>query len=164
MSKKSNRTVTLVGVGIVVLALGIVLAAVFAPHMAGKKALRQTRRALAQSEEFSYVSILDPLDQSGVFLPTDAEARLTDAEEIAALRDRILTYMDGAKYGGVEEAVGGNWDIRVRFAGEELIDVYMHQDYFYLSQNGRRFVFIPEDAEEYTAWRAVWLESVFRAQ
>ena len=164
MSKKSNRTVTVVGVGIVVLALAVVLSAVFAPHMVGKKALRQVRRALEAGESFSYVSVLDPLDRSGKFLPADEEARLTDAEVIDALRVKLLGYMDGAKYGGAEDATSGNWDIRVRFAGEELIDVYLAEEHFYISQNGRRFVFVPENAEEYTGWRNVWLETVFRAQ
>ena len=163
MSKKSNRTVTVVGIGIVVMALAVVLSAVFAPHMAGKKALRQVRRTLESEESFSHVSVLDPRHKSD-FLPTDAEARLTDPQVIDALRVKLLGYMDGAKYGGVEDATGGNWDIRVRFAGETLIDVYLTEESFYLSQNGRRFVFVPENAEEYTGWRNVWLETMFRAQ
>ena len=52
----------------------------------------------------------------------------------------------------------------MRFAGETLIDVYLTEESFYLSQNGRRFVFVPENAEEYTGWRNVWLETMFRAQ
>jgi hypothetical protein len=163
MSKKSNRTVTVVGIGIVVLALAFVLAAVFAPHIAGKKALRQVRRALEQGENFQSVTILNPRAESE-FLPTEAEARLTDPQVIDALRAELLGYMDGAKYGGVEDASNGNWDIRVRFAGEALIDVYLTEEYFYLSQNGRRFIFTPTDADGYTLWRNVWLETMFRAQ
>ena len=164
MSKKTTRTVTVISIGIIILALTVVLSAVFAPALAGKKALRQVRRVLAEGETYSYVSVLDPLDRSGNFLPTDEEARLTDAQVIDALREKLLGYMDGAKYDGVEEAVGGNWDIRVRFAGEELIDVYLTEEHFYLSRGGRRFIFTPTNADEYTLWRNVWLETMFRAQ
>ena len=163
MSKKNNHAVTIIGIGIIILALAAVLSAVFAPALAGKKALRQVRRVLSEGETYSYVSVLDPLDRSGNFLPVDEEARLTDSAQIADLRDRLLTHMDGAKYNGTEEALGGNWDIRVRFAGEELTDIYLHEDYFYLSQNGRKFIFTPADASAYTAWRAEWLASLFGA-
>ena len=163
MSKKSNHAVTIIGIGIIILALTVVLSAVFAPALAAKKALRQVRRVLAEGETYSYVSVLDPLDRSGNFLPADEEVRLTDSAQIADLRDRLLTYMDGAKYSGAEEALGGNWDIRVRFAGGELTDIYLHEDYFYLSQNGRKFIFKPTDAAAYTAWRAEWLTSLFGA-
>ena len=164
MSKKTNRTVTLFGIGIVVLALAVVLSSLFAPRMEAKSALRGCRKMLADTEKFSYVSVYNPLDRSGPLLPTEAEVRLTEADVIDALRERLLGYMDGAKYGGVEEAESGNWDIRVRFAGEELIDVYLTEAHFYLSQNGRKFIFIPENADEYTLWRNVWLETMFRAQ
>ena len=164
MSKKSNRTVTVICVGIVVLALAVVLLSVLSPVLAARKALRVCKRELREAQDISYVSVLDPLDRSGNFLPADEEARLTDPQVIGELRDRLLGYMDGAKYGGVEEAIGGNWDIRVRFASDELIDIYLSEEYFYLSQGGRRFVFIPADADEYTAWRNVWLEMTFRAQ
>ena len=163
MSKKTNRTVTVISIGIIILALTVVLSAVFAPALAGKKELRQVRRVLAEGETYSYVSVLEPLDRSGNFLPADEEVRLTDSAQIADLRDRLLTYMDRAKYSGAEEALGGNWDIRVRFAGGELTDIYLHEDYFYLSQNGRKFIFKPADASAYTAWRAEWLTSLFGA-
>ena len=161
MSKKSNRTVTAICVGIVVLALAVVLLSVLSPVLAARKALRVCKRELREAKDISYVSVLDPLDRSGNFLPADEEARLTEPQVIGELRDRLLGYMDGAKYGGVEEAIGGNWDIRVRFADTELIDIYLHEDYFYLSQNGHKFVFTPADAEEYTAGRSAWLDELF---
>ena len=164
MSKKSNLIVTLIGVAVILAALSFVLSAIFAPRTAAKKALRDCREALAGTEAFSYVSVYNPLDHSGPLLPTEMEARLTEADVIDALRERLLGYMDGAKYGGVKEAESGNWDIRVRFAGEERIDVYLTEEHFYLSQNGRKFIFIPVNADEYTLWRNVWLETMFRAQ
>ena len=164
MSKKSNRTVTVVGVGIVVLALAVVLLSVLSPVLASKRALRVCRRELREAENISYVSVINPREHEDIYWATDAEARLTDPQTIDALREKLLGYLDGAKYGGVEDASSGNWDIRVRFAGEKLIDVYLTEECFYLSQNGRRFIFVPENAEEYTMWRNVWLETMFRAQ
>lgn len=162
MSKRSNHTVTVVGVGVVLLALGIVLSAVFAPRMEAKRALRGCRGALADTETFSYVSVYNPLDRSGPLLPTDTEVRMTDTAEIDAVRDRILTFADGAKYRGVEEAISGNWDIRVRFAdGSETADLYLGEDSFYLSRDERRFVFAPRDVEAYITWRTEWLNSLF---
>ena len=161
MSKTSNRTVTVVGVGIVLLALSVVLLSVLSPVLSARKALRTYSRALREAEAFSYVSVIDPREHSDIYWATDAEARLTDKGEIDALRDLLLTYMDGAKYSGVKESVSGNWDIRVRFAGEELIDIYLREDCFYFSQNGRKFLFEPTDAAAYTAWRTAWLDGIF---
>ena len=162
MSKKTNRTVPIVGIGIVLIALAIVLSAVLAPRMSAGKALNNYRKTLSRNEAFTYVSILDPLDHAGPLLPQDTEARLTDTAEIEAVRDRLLTFVDGAKYRGVKEAISGNWDIRVRFAdGAETVDIYLCEDSFYFAREGKQFVFAPQDAAEYTVWRTQWLSSLF---
>lgn len=162
MSKRSSLAVTLIGVGIILAALCLVLSALMAPRTAAKKALGVCRRTLAETSEFSYLTVFSPLDHSGPLLPTDAEVRLTDSGEIDAVRDRLLSFLEEARYGGVEEATGGNWDIRVRFAaGETVQDIYLSEDTLYLSRGERRYVFLPRDAEEYAAWRTEFLTLLF---
>ncbi len=162
MSKQSNLIVTLIGVGVILVALTFVLSAVFAPRMEATKTLRSYRDTLTETETFSYVAVFDPLDHSGPLLPTDAEIRLTDSGEIGALRDRLLTFTDGARYGGAAEAIDGNWDVRVRFAADgATLDLYLSEEHFYFSSNGRQYTFRPVNEEGYTAWRAEWLNELF---
>ena len=161
MSKKSNRTVTVVGIGIVVMALAIVLSSLFAPRMAAKGALREARELLSETEQFTYVTVFNPVDHSSPLLPTDKEVLLSEAAEIEALRESLLRYAEGARCLGVKEAIDGNWDIRVRFVTEEgHLDLYLHADYFYLSEGVRRYVFEPTDAAGYAAWRESMILSV----
>ena len=164
MSKKSSIAVTLVGVGIILIALAVVLSAVFAPRRAAVKAFRNYRAVLAEAETFSYLSVYDPLDHSEPLLPTEKEVRLTGMHEISAVRDRLLVLTDGARLDGVSEALSGNWDVRVRFAAEhETLDIYLGEEQFYFSENGRQYVFRPADAAAYAAWRAEWIETIFAA-
>ena len=67
MSKKSNRTVTVVGVGIVVLALAVVLLSVLSPVLASKRALRVCRRELREAENISYVSVINPREHEDIY-------------------------------------------------------------------------------------------------
>lgn len=165
MSKKSNLTVTLIGVGVIAVALTVVLSALFAPRTAANKAFRTYRNALSEQPSFSYVSVYSPLDHSGPLLPTESEVRLTEPEEIEELRTTLLRFTEGARYGGIEEAVSGNWDVRVRFASEGgVLDLYIGEDRVYLSRDGRQYIFLPREAEEYTAWRAAWIGTLFTAE
>ena len=162
MSKKSNLIVTLIGVGIVLIALAFVLSAIFAPRTRAIKTLRAYRGTLAETSTFSYITVFDPLDHSGPLLPIDAEVRLTDSADIEALRDRLLNVTDGARYESVEEALSGNWDVRVRFVADgTVLDIYLGEERFYFSDNGRQYVFLPDDAEGYIAWRTEWLNGLF---
>ena len=162
MSKRSHLTTTWIGVGIVLLALSIVLLALFSPHLTAKRALRQTERCLTAMSEFDHLTVFNPLDRSGPLLPTDAEVRLHDVQEIGEIRDRLLTFVKGAKYGGISKAESGNWDPRVRFVADgETMDLYLGTESFYLSRNGQQYVFFPRDAADYTAWRELWLTSLF---
>ena len=161
MSKNKNYVVTLVGVGIILAALAVILSSLFAPRTAARKALREARELLAETEQFTYVTVFNPLDHSSPLLPTDKEVLLSEAAEIEALRESLLRYADGARCRGVEEAIDGNWDIRVRFAtAEGHLDLYLHADYFYLSEGVRRYVFEPTDAAEYAAWRETMIQAV----
>ena len=161
MSKKSNRTVTVVGIGIVVMALAIVLSSLFAPRMAAKRALREARELLAETAQFSYVTVFNPLDHSSPLLPTDQEVRLVETEEIEAMRASLLGYVEDARYRGVEAAESGNWDIRVRFVTDDgKLDLYLHADYFYLSEGMHRYMFEPQDAADYAAWRTALLATL----
>ena len=161
MSKNKNIAVPLIGGGIILAALAVVLSSLFAPRMAAKGALREARELLSETEQFTYVTVFNPLDHSSPLLPTDKEVRLSEAEEIEALRESLLRYAEGARCRGVEEAIDGNWDIRVRFATEEgHLDLYLHADYFYFSEGVRRYVFEPTDAADYAAWRESMILSV----
>jgi hypothetical protein len=105
------------------------------------------------------------LDHSSPLLPTDQEVRLVETEEIEAMRASLLGYAEGARYRGVEEAESGNWDIRVRFVTDEgKLDLYLHEDYVYLSEGMRRYVFEPQDAADYAAWRTAMIRTLLGAE
>lgn len=154
MSKRPGWIVPLVGVGVVLLAVFIVLSSVLAPIVTAKRTYRDRCRALEEATSFAYLAIVDPLDHSGPLLPTDSETRLTDADEILSLRDRLLPILKGARYAGHEDATGGNWDIRIRFAASgETVDFYLREDAVYLTRGNVRWLFVPENMAAYTALR-----------
>lgn len=161
MSKNKNIAVPLIGGGIILAALAVILSSLFAPRMAAKRALREARELLAETAQFSYVTVFNPLDHSSPLLPTDQEVRLVETEEIETMRASLLGYVEDARYRGVEAAESGNWDIRVRFVTDEgKLDLYLHADYVYLSEGMRRYVFEPQDAADYAAWRTALLATL----
>lgn len=161
MSKNKNIAVPLIGGGIILAALAVILSSLFAPRMAAKRALREARELLAETAQFSYVTVFNPLDHSSPLLPTDREVRLVEPEEIEAMRASLLGYVEDARYRGVEAAKSGNWDIRVRFVtADGKLDLYLHADYVYLSEGMHRYVFEPQDAADYAAWRTALLATL----
>lgn len=161
MSKNKNIAVPLIGGGIILAALAVILSSLFAPRMAAKRALREARELLAETAQFSYVTVFNPLDHSSPLLPTDREVRLVETEEIEEMRASLLGYAEGARYRGVEAAKSGNWDIRVRFVtADGKLDLYLHADYFYLSEGMHRYMFEPQDAADYAAWRTALLATL----
>jgi hypothetical protein len=165
MSKNKNIAVPLIGGGIILAALAVILFSLFAPRMAAKRALREARELLAETAQFSYVTVFNPLDHSSPLLPTDREVRLVETEEIEEMRASLLGYAEGARYRGVEAAESGNWDIRVRFVTDEgKLDLYLHADYVYLSEGMHRYMFEPQDAADYAAWRTAMIRTLLGAE
>ncbi|MBQ7322919.1 MAG: hypothetical protein IJW99_12530 [Clostridia bacterium] len=156
MSKKSNRAVTLIGVGIIAAAVAVIVSSMLAPRAMAKKSYRSAVALLSESGagNVEYVSLLDPLGNGGPLSPADPEVRWTEAAEIAALCERFAALAQGARYGGDEDAVGGTWDPRLRFAASEgNIDFYLREQDICITRGNVRWVFSPRDAAAYTAWR-----------
>lgn len=154
MSKRSNLTVTLIGVGIILAALAVILTSLFMPRRMARKEYNSRLRSLREAQTVDYVSIVDPTDQTDMFGRQDAEARVTDAKTAKEYAARLADVLTGARYGGEEDATSGNWDIRVRFDIDgDPVDFYLREADVYISRGSARFVYIPQDAAAYTALR-----------
>ena len=154
MSKKSNFIVPLIGTGIILAALAVILTSLFMPRRMARKEYNARLRTLREAQTVGYVSVVDPTDQNDVFGRQDAEARVTDGETAQKYAARLVEILTGARYGGEEDALSGNWDIRVRFDIDgETVDFYLRETDVYISRGSARFVYIPQDTAAYTALR-----------
>lgn len=163
MPKRSNAVVTLVGVGIIAVALVIVLTATLVPWLTAKQKLNKQLGAL-EKVSVTYLSVIDPLDRSQGLLPTDSEVRLTDVQTVEDYRARLIEALRGAGYTGKENAESGNWDLRIRFGTDGgTVDLYLRESEVYLAQNGTRWVFRVKNTEVYTALRGELIALLRRA-
>lgn len=154
MSQKSNLKVTLIGIAILLVSVAIVLLLVMMPRIAANREQNARIRAMEQAWSFGYLSVVDPIDRPETFGAQDAEARLTDADAVRAFTDRILVLLRDMRYGGTEQAVAGNWDVRVRYLVDgEIMDIYLREQDLYFARGSTRMIFTPRDMAAYTALR-----------
>ena len=151
------KKTVITGVCILLLAILIIVLAIFAPHWSRKSEMRK-RAELMLSPDPLAVVLSDPLFDTSDPL-YDGRETVLNAESSAALFDKLEAVLDaGYRYVGSEKIPGGAWDLSivVRTADGENAQIFFTDAGFYYIEDVKAHYFEPKDSILY----ADFLQSV----
>lgn len=148
MSRKNTLKITLIGIFVIFLALCIILLAELIPLWSVKRSFQKDIRYLQTATDIAYISVSDPLAQTGDILLSGTEYRIEQGEKASAAARALADYLSGFTLKKREDASTGDWDVRVRICPlqtendqKTYIDFFFRTDGVYISNGKVRFIF-----------------------
>lgn len=151
--RKENRTVILVGVGILLLAALIVVLAVLVPRIRYKSEMNARIERMLRPEPV-YITLSDPLFDTGDLLGRDGKEIAIEGQAREELVTRLRgLYGSGVSYAGRERAVAGAWDLRllVRAADGETAQIWVSETRIYYVVDSMAVYFTAKDGAAHAA-------------
>lgn len=111
--KRIGLRVPVIGALILLLAVLVVLGAVFLPEIKQKNRMKKTLNAFLAADA-EYVLVSDPRYDTGDLLGNDGKEVRLDGEKTLAVREAVQSVLDaGLSFSEVREAPAGSFDTRV---------------------------------------------------
>ena len=149
--KKANRkTVIIVGISVVLLAVLLVSVAIFYPSVKAKSELKKITDRLSDGSLKS-ATVYDPDEGKDLFNAGGVES-IANEDERANLKTLILKITDGATYSSKDtEEISFDYDLRIRFrfSNDETVYFYLSDGKFYITNDGVRYFFATKDESAY---------------
>ena len=141
---------TLIGIGIILLAVAIILLVIFVPRFARKGEMRD-RLSLLFAPDPQALVLSDPLYDTADPLNDGREVILQPQEREAFLASLTAVLEGGYRYKESAKMPGGAWDLSVvlRSAEGESVQIFFGKECFYYTQSSAAHYFEPRDAAAY---------------
>ena len=148
--KKSG--VTLIGVGLILVAVLIILACVLIPRIQARARLDEALAAFME-EDAAYVLYTDPHYKNEGLLAPDGRDLVLGGELLFEVRSKMSALGADCKYHSTEKdaIVGTDKRLMVKRASGESVQLFFAADCFYLTVGGKTFVFTPADPDAQAA-------------
>lgn len=146
----------------VLLAVLLILISIFAPRVAAIRGLRARVRALEEGEP-EYAVINDPTRENGDILGgRGCEVQLSRGDSVAVCSYIAKIADDCALVQSKRDALSA-WDthVIVKTASGEIVQIYVTEESFYYSNNGKICEFCAKDTELYAAFYA-FIQGAFK--
>ena len=148
MPRKNTLKGTLIGILVIVLSLCVILLAELIPLWSAKRSFQKDIRYLQKATDIAYISVSDPLAQTGDILLSGTEYRIEQSEKASAAARALADCLSGFTLKKREDASAGDWDLRVRICPLQTendqktpIDFFFRTDGVYISNGKVRFIF-----------------------
>ena len=146
---------TLIGVGMILLALIIVLSAVLIPRIVQKNKMKE-HLAKMMAEDVQIMIVEDPLFMKWDLLGNNGTEVVLEGEQFLDIRAKLQAMIDGGyRVDYDEKRDTGAWDmnLRVRTATGESLRLWIDEATFYMMEDTFALGFCPKDEAAYAALR-----------